>query len=101
MSGETDTAADGDAAADRPPDTDTTPGRSPQASAGSRPWTPAAAMEPVPPLAPPPKRPGAGAALVTAAPTAEASGGLGAVARVIVVALIVAVLVALIVVASR
>jgi hypothetical protein len=31
----------------------------------SRPWTPEAAMEPVPPLAPPPARPGAGTPVVT------------------------------------
>jgi hypothetical protein len=32
----------------------------------ARPWTLAAAMEPVPPLAPPPARPGHGVSLVTA-----------------------------------
>ena len=31
----------------------------------SRPWTPEAAMEPVPPLAPPPARPGAGTPVLT------------------------------------
>lgn len=34
----------------------------------SRPWSPAAAMEPVPPLAPPPARPGTGAAVNPAGP---------------------------------
>jgi hypothetical protein len=42
-----------------------------QDAAGPRPWTPAAAMEPVPPLAPPPARPGAGTAIITAARTAR------------------------------
>jgi hypothetical protein len=101
MSDETDRAADGDAAPDGLPIADTTSERGTKTSAGSRPWTPAAAMEPVPPLAPPPKRPGAGATLVPGPPAAEARDGLGAVARVVVVALIVAVLVALLVVAGR
>jgi hypothetical protein len=61
----------------------------------SRPWTPAAAMEPVPPLAPPPARPGAGTPVVTAerTPTGDGRGralvGLVAVAVVIVALVIV------------
>jgi hypothetical protein len=59
----------------------------------SRPWTAAAAMEPVPPLAPPPARPGAGTPVVTAERATTGGGrGLGLVALA-AVALIAVVLV--------
>lgn len=47
------------------------PGAAAQQAGQPRPWTPAAAMEPVPPLAPPPARPAAGTSVLSAAPTAR------------------------------
>ncbi len=59
-----------------------------------RPWTPAAAMEPVPPLAPPPARPGAGLpVLIGGRP--QPNGGLRALVVLAVVVLIAVVLVIL------
>ena len=54
----------------------TPPGSAAAASGDSaqrrpRPWTPAAAMEPVPPLAPPPARPGAGTPVAPASEPAR------------------------------
>ncbi len=43
-----------------PATTTAQPGPGVREAAQPRPWSPAAAMEPVPPLAPPPARPGAG-----------------------------------------
>jgi hypothetical protein len=65
----------------------------------SRPWTPEAAMEPVPPLAPPPARPGAGTPVV-AVPRDDARAGparrlLTALALAAVIAVLVLVLVLL------
>jgi hypothetical protein len=53
----------------------TAPGDDGDAQHQSRPWTPAAAMEPVPPLAPPPARPGAGTPVVTADRAPSGNGG--------------------------
>jgi hypothetical protein len=59
----------------------------------SRPWTPEAAMEPVPPLAPPPARPGAGTPVVTVTRN-EGRAGPG---RMLVTALAVAAAIAVLV----
>lgn len=56
-----------------------------------RPWTPEAAMEPIPPLAPPPERPGSGKP-VPVIPRPPASGGGP---RIVVTALAAALIVAL------
>jgi hypothetical protein len=67
------------------------------APASSRPWTPAAAMEPLPPLAPPPARPRAGTQVVTtAARTRDGRSLLFTVAGFLALALVVAVLVLLV-----
>lgn len=61
-----------------------------------RPWTAAAAMEPLPPLAPPPARPGTGTPVVTGERALGGGGMLRAVVGVAAVALVVvAVVVAL------
>ena len=58
-------------------------------SAGQpRPWTPAAAMEPIPPLAPPPARPGAGTPVFPSAREASPGARLPAVLVVVAVLLI-------------
>lgn len=64
----------------------------------SRPWTLAAAMEPVPPLAPPPALPGQGIAVVTTPRPAEQAPGprtlmvfavlIAAVATIVIVLLV-------------
>jgi hypothetical protein len=63
----------------------------------SRPWTPEAAMEAVPPLAPPPARPGAGTPVVitpkTAGPVAPPRTLVTALAVVLVVAALVVLLI--------
>jgi hypothetical protein len=63
----------------------------------SRPWTPEAAMEPVPPLAPPPARPGAGTPVMTipksASPVAPQRTLVTALAVVLVVAAVVVLLI--------
>lgn len=62
-----------------------------------RPWTAAAAREPLPPLAPPPARPGAGTTVIPALPAA--SGAVGrALVSVTVLAVAVVVIVLLVVV---
>jgi hypothetical protein len=61
----------------------------------SRPWTPAAAMEPVPPLAPPPARPGSGAHVVTSPRPPHPPLGALAIAAFVAVALVLAVLMGL------
>jgi hypothetical protein len=54
----------------------------------SRPWTAAAAMEPIPPLAPPPARPGSGTPVALTA--RSQAGGMGARALVSILLLLVA-----------
>ena len=67
-----------------------------QEPAGLRPWTPAAAMEPLPPLAPPPARPGAGRPVPVVQPVRSQPGRplLAATLAVVLVA-VAALLVAL------
>ena len=62
----------------------------------SRPWSPAAAMEPVPPLAPPPARPGTGAAVNPAGP-ADRRGPAPATVASLAVLLIAAVVIVVLV----
>jgi hypothetical protein len=70
--------------------------------APSRPWSIAAAMEPVPPLAPPPARPGHGVALATASRQAgERRAGGASLAGVVVILVAVAVIVVLVLVVGR
>jgi hypothetical protein len=80
---DTTTAASGDAALTGAP-------------ASSRPWTPAAAMEPVPPLAPPPARPGAGAHIATTPRRPRQPLGALSVAAFVAVALVLALVVGLV-----
>lgn len=67
----------------------------------SRPWTPEAAMEPVPPLAPPPARPGAGTPVVTIPRPPDRGALLWAVFRAIGVVMVIAGLVVLVLVFGR
>jgi hypothetical protein len=61
-----------------------------------RPWTPAAAMEPVPPLAPPPARPGAGTPVLAAARAPSQGSPQRALVGLLAVALLVLVVVILV-----
>lgn len=54
----------------------------------SRPWSPEAAMEPVPPLAPPPARPGAGRTVVPAPQATTAQEGRRALLLLLVLVLV-------------
>ncbi len=67
----------------------------------SRPWTPEAAMEPVPPLAPPPARPGAGTPVVTVPREAGAGGPGRTLLTVLVLAAMIGVLVLALVLLGR
>ena len=67
----------------------------------SRPWTVAAAMEPVPPLAPPPARPGHGVSLVTSARQPEAPARSPSLVVVAVLLAAVAVITVLVLVLVR
>jgi hypothetical protein len=58
--------------------------------AAPRPWTPSAAMEPVPPLAPPPARPGAGMPVLRAARAPSTGAPLRTVFGLISLALVIA-----------
>jgi hypothetical protein len=79
---------------------DTTPGVGDNPTR-SRPWTPEAAMEPVPPLAPPPARPGAGMPVVTIPRPSDPAAPLFFLMRAVGVALVIAGLVVLVLVFGR
>ena len=66
-----------------------------------RPWSPAAAMEPVPPLAPPPARPGTGAAVNAAGPAARRGPGPATVASLAVLLVAAVVVVVLVLTLGR
>lgn len=60
---------------------------------GSRPWTLEAAMQPLPPLAPPPAQPGMGVSLTTTPRPTEGPPGPRAIAGAAILVLVVAVVV--------
>jgi hypothetical protein len=62
----------------------------------SRPWTPEAAMEPVPPLAPPPARPGAGTPVLTIPRAPDRRRLVWAFVRAVAVTVVIAALVVLV-----
>lgn len=66
-----------------------------------RPWSLAAAMEPVPPLAPPPARPGHGVSLVTAPRQQEAASRSPSLAVVAVLLAAVALITVLVLLLAR
>ncbi|MGH7723751.1 MAG: hypothetical protein ACRENL_13145 [Candidatus Dormibacteria bacterium] len=73
----------------------------PAGAAHPRPWTPAAAMEPVPPLAPPPARPGAGTPVATVPRPDAAPGPMRTLVTVAAVAVAIAALVVLVILLGR
>lgn len=63
-----------------------------------RPWTPAAAMEPVPPLAPPPARPGAGTPVLAAVRAQSCGASMRGLVGLIALALLLAAVVIMVLV---
>lgn len=67
----------------------------------TRPWTPAAAMEPLPPLAPPPARPGAGLTVSAGSGQRRGPGPMTTVMSIVVLIVAAVVIVVLVLTVGR